>query len=168
MKKPLGILTAPCLVTVSRATASQVHPVDIVTMISRFRGSLDKAIITVNQSVLPQIYQLKDDNGNFIWSPGNSGSIAEKAMGSLYGIPMIVTEKNSALGTEGDLIMADWSHYLIGDKGGLVTDYSDHFKFQNDARAYRIKKRVDGQPWLKSAITPYKGGSTLSPFVALS
>lgn len=168
VNKPLGILNAPCLVTVSRATASQVHPVDIVTMISRFKGSLDKAVISVNQSVLPQIYQLKDDNGNFIWHPGSDRNIAGKAMGTIYGIPMIVTEKNPALGTEGDFIMADWSHYLIGDRGGLRTDYSQHFKFQNDQMAYRCVKRVDGQPWLKSAITPRNGGSTLSPFVALS
>ena len=168
VNKPLGILVAPCLVSVSRATASQIHPSDIVNMIARFKGSLDKAVFTVNQSALPQIYQLKDDNGNFIWHPGNSGSIATKAMGTLYGIPMKVTEKNPALGTKGDLILADWSHYLIGDRGGLRTDYSPHFKFQNDQMAYRCIKRVDGQPWLKSAITPRNGGSTLSPFVTIA
>ena len=168
VNKPLGILTAPCLVSVSRATASQIHPSDIVNMIARFRGSLDRAVFTVNQSALPQIYQLKDDNGNFVWHPGMSGSIAGKAMGTLYGIPMIVTEKNPALGTKGDLILADWGHYLVGDRGGLRTDYSQHFKFQNDQMAYRCVKRVDGQPWLKSAITPRNGGSTLSPFVTIA
>lgn len=168
VNKPLGILTAPCLVSVSRATASQIHPSDIVNMIARFKGSLDRAVFTVNQSALPQIYQLKDDNGNFIWHPGNSGSIATKAMGTLYGIPMVVTEKNPALGTKGDLILADWGHYLIGDRGGLRTDMSPHFKFQNDQMVYRCVKRVDGQPWLKSAITPRNGGSTLSPFVTIA
>jgi HK97 family phage major capsid protein len=168
VNKPLGILTAPCLVSVSRATASQIHPSDIVNMIARFKGSLDRAVFTVNQSALPQIYQLRDDNGNFIWHPGNSGSIATRAMGTLYGIPMVVTEKNPALGTKGDLILADWSHYLIGDRGGLRTDYSQHFKFKNDQMAYRCIKRVDGQPWLKSAITPRNGGSTLSPFVTIA
>lgn len=168
VNKPLGILVAPCLVSVSRATASQIHPSDIVNMIARFRGSLDKAVFVVNQSALPQIYQLSDPNGNYIWHPGMSGSIAGKAMGTLYGIPMVVSEKAPALGTKGDLILADWSHYLIGDRGGLRTDYSQHFKFQNDQMAYRCIKRVDGQPWLKSAITPRNGGSTLSPFVTIA
>ena len=168
VNKPLGILTAPCLVSVSRATASQIHPSDIINMIARFRGSLDKAVFTVNQSALVQIYQLRDDNGNYIWHPSGNGSIADKTMGTLYGIPLVVTEKNPALGTKGDLILADWSHYLIGDKGGLRTDYSQHFKFQNDQMAYRCIKRVDGQPWLKSAITPRNGGSTLSPFVTIA
>lgn len=168
VKKPLGILSAPALVTVSRATASQVHPLDIVTMMSRFRGSYDKAVLLINQSTIPQVFLMKDDNGNFIWHPGMSGTIANKVMGTIYGIPYIITEKASALGTEGDIILADWSHYLVGKRGGLVTDYSDHYFFNKDSRAYRCKARVDGQPWLKQAITPYKGGSTLSPFVALS
>lgn len=168
VNKPLGILTAPCLVSVSRATASQIHPSDIVNMIARFRGSLDRAVFVVNQSALPQIYQLRDENGNYIWHPGMSGSISSKAMGTIYGIPMKVSEKAPALGTKGDLILADWSHYLIGDRGGLRTDYSQHFKFQSDQMAYRCIKRVDGQPWLKSAITPRNGGSTLSPFVTIA
>lgn len=168
VKKPLGILNAPALVTVSRATASQVHPADIVGMMARFRGSYDKAVIMINQSTIPQVFLMKDDNGNYIWHPGMSGTIANKVMGTIYGIPYLITEKASALGTEGDIILADWSHYLVGKRGGLVTDYSDHYFFNKDSRAYRCKVRVDGQPWLKQAITPYKGGSTLSPFVALS
>jgi len=166
--KPLGILNAPALVTVSRATASQIHPIVFVTMISRFRGSYRNAIITINQSTIPQVYTMKDDNGNYIWHPGMSGSIASGVQGTIYGIPYEITEKNSALGTEGDVILSDWANYLIAKQGDIVVDYSDHYLFKNDARAYRAKCRVDGQPWLKSAITPYKGGSTLSPFVALS
>jgi HK97 family phage major capsid protein len=168
VNKPLGILNAPALITVSRSTASQVHPADIVGMIARFRGSLDRAVFVVNQSVLPQIFQLADPNGNYIWHPGMSGSIAGKAMGTIYGIPFIVTEKAPALGTTGDFGLYDFGHYLIGDLGGLRTDYSQHYKFQTDQMAYRCIKRVDGQPWLKSAITPRNGGSTLSPFVALA
>jgi hypothetical protein len=42
-----------------------------------------------------------------------------------------------------------------------------HFKFQNDQEVWRIVKRVDGQPWLDSAITPRAGGSTLSPFIGI-
>jgi hypothetical protein len=44
---------------------------------------------------------------------------------------------------------------------------SEHFKFQNDQTAYRIIQRVDGRPWLQSAITPKNNGATLSPFVSL-
>ena len=167
VNKPLGILVAPSLVTVSRATTSAVSTADVINMIARFRGSMDRAVFLVNQSTLPSIYKLKDENNNYIWHPGMNASVAEKAMGTLYGIPLVVTEKCPAVGTKGDIILADFGHYLIGDRGGLRTDYSQHFKFQSDQMAYRVIKRVDGQPWLKQAITPRRGGATLSPFVAI-
>lgn len=168
VNKPLGVLTAPCLVTVSRTTTSEIRTLDIINMMGRFNGSLDRAKLCVNQTVLPYIYQLRDANDNYIWHPGNSGSMATAPLGTIYGIPIKVTEKCPAVGTTGDVILSDWGYYLIGDKGGLRIDYSQHYKFQNDQMAYRVIKRVDGQPWLRSAITPRAGGSTLSPFVAVT
>jgi hypothetical protein len=34
--------------------------------------------------------------------------------------------------------------------------------------AFRVIERVDGRPWLQSAITPQNNGATLSPFVKLA
>ncbi len=167
VNKPLGILVSPALVTVSRATTSVISTADVIGMIAQFRGSLDRAVFLVNQSALPSIYKLKDEANNYIWHPSGSGSIADKAMGTLYGIPLVVTEKCPAVGTKGDIILADFGHYLIGDRGGLRTDYSQHYKFQSDQMAYRVIKRVDGQPWMKNSITPRRGGQKLSPFVAI-
>jgi HK97 family phage major capsid protein len=166
--KPLGILSAPALVTVSRNTASQVVTADIVTMLSRFRGNLGRAKFVVNQSVLPSLYKLKDENNNYIWHPGFTGSIASGSQGTLYGLPIVITEKLPAVGTTGDILLADFGHYLIGDRSGLRVEESIHYKFNNDQKAWRLIKRVDGQPWLESAITPRAGGSTLSPFVAVT
>jgi hypothetical protein len=45
---------------------------------------------------------------------------------------------------------------------------STEFKFGNDKTAMRLIERVDGTPWVKSAITPRKGANTLSPFVKLA
>jgi hypothetical protein len=45
---------------------------------------------------------------------------------------------------------------------------SPHFLFSTDKTAYRVVERVDGRPWLQSAITPKNGGNTLSAFVELS
>jgi hypothetical protein len=44
---------------------------------------------------------------------------------------------------------------------------SEHYKFANDVTAFRVIERCDGQPWLKSALTPKNAGPTLSPFVQL-
>jgi HK97 family phage major capsid protein len=132
-------------------------------MMARFKGNMSRAKFFVNQSVLPYIYALQDPNGSYIWAP----SAAAGSPGTLYGRPIVVTEKLPALGTTGDVLLADMGFYLIGDRAGMSVMTSEHFKFQNDQMAYRVTKRVDGQVWLDSAITPRAGGSTLSPFVGI-
>ncbi len=165
--KPLGIISAPCTVTVSRATASTINPIDIVKMISRFKGSLDRAVFVINQTCLPQIYTLQDNNGNFIFSNNYNTSMVDKMAGTLYGIPMIISEKAPALGSTADLGLYDFGQYLIGDREGLRVEESMHYQFNIDKNTWRFVKRVDGKPWMKNPITPYLGGSTLSPFVVL-
>jgi HK97 family phage major capsid protein len=81
---------------------------------------------------------------------------------------VIFTEKMETLGDAGDIAFVDLSYYLIGDRQQMSAMTSEHFKFSTDTTAYRIIQRVDGRPWLKSAITPHKGSNTLSPFVKLA
>jgi hypothetical protein len=50
----------------------------------------------------------------------------------------------------------------------MQTATSTEFKFGNDKTAMRVIERVDGTPWIKSAITPRKGSNTLSPFVKVA
>ena len=49
----------------------------------------------------------------------------------------------------------------------MTATSSTDFKFQTDETAFKIIERVDGRPWLNSALTPKNSGSTLSPFVKL-
>jgi hypothetical protein len=44
---------------------------------------------------------------------------------------------------------------------------SMHVRFLNDEMAFRITFRVDGHALWNSALTPFKGTNTLSPFVTL-
>ena len=166
--KPLGVTNSPAYVTISRNSGSVVVTDDIIDMISRFKGNLSRAKFVINQSSLPYIYKLMDGNDNYIWHPGMSGSISEAAPGTLYGIPIVVSEKVPALGTTGDVMLCDFGYYLIGDRQQIRVEESSHFKFQTDQTVWRAVCRVDGQPWLDSAITPRAGGSTLSPFVGIS
>jgi hypothetical protein len=50
----------------------------------------------------------------------------------------------------------------------MTASSSTDWKFGNDQTAFRIIQRVDGRPWIKSAITPKNGGNSLSPFVELT
>jgi hypothetical protein len=44
---------------------------------------------------------------------------------------------------------------------------SVHVRFLYDEQVFKFTYRVDGQPIWSSALTPFKGSNTLSPFVAL-
>jgi len=88
---------------------------------------------------------------------------------TLLGRPLYVTEKVPAAGTRGDLLFADFSHYLIGDRQVIQADSSPHFKFSSDKTAYKILERVDGRPWVNTPLTPRNGSSnTLSPYVTIA
>lgn len=165
--KPLGVLSAPCLKTVSRGTASTVNTDDITNMIGAFAGRYDRAVWIVNQTTLTYLLRLQDAAGNYIWMPGMSGDVGGmRYPGRLYGIPLIISEKAATLGSLGDVGLYDFSNYIIGDKDGLRIEESPHYKFPEDIRCWKFVKRVTGQPWLSTVITP-KNGSTISPFVAL-
>jgi HK97 family phage major capsid protein len=166
--KPLGIVNAPATVAVTRTTASKVGTVDLVNMLARFYRKGGQPVWIINQSVLPEIYKLKDENSNYILLPGMNSSIAGALPNTIYGIPVIVSEKLPALGTSGDILLADMRYYLIGDRQRITVDESMHVKFSTDEKAWRFVTRLDGQPWIDSAITPRAGGSTLSPFVKLT
>jgi len=85
----------------------------------------------------------------------------------LKGRPVLVVEQCPALGSVGDIIVADLSHYIIVD-GGLTPALSAHVNFMSDQTVWRFTLRVDGQPAFASAITPFKGNTTRSPFVTLA
>jgi HK97 family phage major capsid protein len=83
---------------------------------------------------------------------------------SIYGRPVFFTEKTPALGTTGDINFVDLSYYLIGDRQQVEVAASEHAFFQNDQTAYRIIERVDGRPWLQSALTPHNNSSNTLSF----
>jgi HK97 family phage major capsid protein len=88
---------------------------------------------------------------------------------SILGIPLILTEKVPTLGTTGDIALVDLSYYLIGDRQQMETANSEHFLFNTDKMAFRVIERLDGQPWLQSAITPHSNSAnTLTAFVQLA
>jgi HK97 family phage major capsid protein len=81
---------------------------------------------------------------------------------------VIATEYNATLGTVGDIMLVDLSQYTIVDKGGVQMATSLHVAFDTDEMRFRITYRVDGKPMWHSALTPFKGSATKSPFVTLA
>lgn len=169
----LGILNASALISVSKETAQEaasLYPENINKMYSRmWARSRANAVWLHNQDIEPQLfgmYQTIGTGGVPVFLPPNG--LSQSPYGTLMGRPLLPTEYNATLGTVGDLLLADLSQYLLLEKGELRVDMSEHVNFASDEIAMRFVFRVGGQPLWTSAVTPFKGTNTLSPFVALA
>lgn len=167
VNKPLGVTQAPATVTVGRVGTGSVQTSDLINMLARFYRRGGNPVFIVNQTVLPDLYKLKDEASNYILIPTFSGGASSPLPGTIYGVPIVVTEKVPARGAIGDVILADMRYYLIGDRQRLTIMESDHVKFKFGEKVWRFTQRVDGQPWIDAPITPRLGGQTISPFVQL-
>jgi HK97 family phage major capsid protein len=97
-----------------------------------------------------------------------AGGMTGSPTPNLLGRPVILSEKCQTLGTAGDIYLVDLSYYLVGDRQAMEMASSSHVRFNTDETDIRIIQRVDGRPWIDSALTPRNGSNTLSPFVALA
>jgi HK97 family phage major capsid protein len=171
--KMLGVLRSPCLITVDKEAGQLAKTVvyeNIIGMWSRLAASSQQnAVWLINQDVLPQLFNMGITVGVagapvFFPAGGASGS----PFNSIFGRPVIPVEYCETLGTKGDIILADFSQYLLAEKGGLQGTSSIHVRFLNDETAFRFVMRNDGLPIWPSALTPYKGTATVSPFITLA
>lgn len=170
---PQGILNSSALISVAKETGQAADTIvsgNIIKMYSRmWARSIPRASWFINQECLPQLMKLKIDigtGGQLLYMPANG--LSESPYGTLFGRPVIPLEQSSALGDKGDIIFADFNEYLLIDKGAPKSDTSIHVRFIYDEMAFRVVYRVNGQSVWKSALTPYKGSNTISPFITLA
>jgi HK97 family phage major capsid protein len=160
---PLGIINAPCAITVSRTTASQIAIADLRSMYARmkFGGSL---FWVASQTTLPQLLALADGGSNLIFAP----SAADGVPATLFGYPLYFADRSPALGSKGDLVLCDASYYLIKDGSGPFIEASQHVFFTSNKTVIKAFWNVDGKPWLSAAL-PLEGSTsnTVSPFIVL-
>ena len=166
--QPVGIINSALPITVAKEasqTAATVNANNLVKMLARFKGNMANAEWYLNPDVLPQLPLMTVGNQP-VFIPG--GSFSNAPFGTLFGRPIVPLEFCETLGTKGDIILGDFSEYMIVQKGGMEVAESMHVKFLTDEMAYRFITRVDGQPMHNEPITPLKGSNTLSPFVMLA
>ena len=168
--QPLGILNAPCLVTVDpevgQGEATIVYD-NLTKMMSRmFAGSFGNSAWIVHQSAIPQLLGLTIPVG----TGGSHIQVMKESNGqfSILTRPVLFTEKTETLGSKGDIILADFSQYVVGLREGMRFDTSIHAHFSTDELLSRIIERHDGQPLWDSALTLADGTTTVSPFVTLA
>ena len=169
--QPLGILNADALVSVAKETGQAANTIvyeNVVKMFSRMLPqSTARAVWVVNPNVFPQLAAMSlsvGTGGSAVWMSNAVGG----PPATILGRPVVFSEKCQTLGTAGDIYFVDFGYYLIGDRMALQMASSPHVRFNNDETVWRFTQRVDGRPWLTSALTPRFGTTTLSAIVALA
>ena len=162
--QPLGILNSSAIISPQRATATTVVFGDLAQMVSDFTpDSYQTAAWFIGPGTIDQIIQLVTVPLTWL------RSMQDGLPTTLLGWPLYTVGCLPALDTAGDIILADPTYYLIGDHvSGMRISFSPHYKFRNDQLAWRVTKRVDGQPMLDNAVTGEDGTATYSPFVTLA
>lgn len=172
--QPLGAVVSDVCIAVSAEAgqgAATVEYENILKMWSRmWARSRRRAAWFINQDVEPQLNKLQaiiGTGGVPVYLP--PGGLSASPFASLMGRPVIPVEYAKTLGTEGDILLADWSMYKGIRKGeGVDVNSSIHVRFLEGETAFRAIYRVDGQPKWREALTPANGTNTLSPFVTLA
>ena len=168
--EPLGILNADCTIVqdkeAGQAADSIVYP-NLVKMLSRLHAaSFQNSVWVCHQSTIPELLQLSIAIGT-----GGSHIPVLQENGGQFTIltrPVIFTEKTAVLGDQGDILLADFSQYIIGlRQDGMRMDLSQHVYFTTDEGAARLIERHDGQPLWGESLTLEDGSTTVSPFVVL-
>jgi HK97 family phage major capsid protein len=179
--QPQALSAASCAVGVDRAVASQVQMADVVAMVKALHPAAVQAALTpdltyvrwlVGSSVFTYLLELYLAIGtptNTAVAPSDWFSLGDgHGVGpSILGIPASVTDHQPALGSTGDMILADLSQYVIADRQEMTVERSPTGpSFAADASDFRIRSRVDGRYWVQSQTTTEAGG-TVSPVVVL-
>lgn len=184
---PLGVLSGQGLVTVAKETGQAAGTIAYENIL-KMRNALiaqcrPNAKWYINQDVEMQLIKLLTPTGSV--SSTGEGAV-EKIAGSsgmplyawpgqygnpdgmLFGIPVKPIEQCAALGSKGDIVLMDASQYLIVERSGVTRQASMHIRFDYDETVFKFSWRLGGRPDWDSAITPYKGTTARSPYVALA
>lgn len=171
--QPTGILNAAAVVEVAKETSQTANTIvfpNLVKMYNRlYFSSRGAAVWLCNQEVTAQLVSMTFPNASGTQSAfgGVSFNAHDEFPLRVFGAPVITVENCAALGTVGDIILADLSQYVVIDKP-LEVAVSTEFHFNQYETVYRFVYRWDAKsPWT-SALTPYKGSATTSPFIVLA
>ena len=127
---PLGIINAPCLVSVAKETsqaASTVRGPNLVKMVARMPAeSYSRAVWLINQDVYPFLLAagiaVVDAAGTTaqgvgpIWAAPNG--LSQTPYGTILGRPIVVTEACPTVGSVGDEVRQRVAAVLARDRRG--------------------------------------------------
>jgi HK97 family phage major capsid protein len=169
----LGIVGNAPTVSVAKETNQSAATIVYENIIKMYARMLARCVPGaewfINQMVWPQLFKLSLSvgvGGLPAFLPPNG--LSDAPFGTLMGLKINVIEQASALGTVGDIVLANFSNDYAVISKPMTSASSIHVLFTSNQTTFRWVWPVIGKPVLSSAITPYKGADTLGPFVTLA
>jgi HK97 family phage major capsid protein len=182
---PQSLVNSAAAKTVARAGSNAVVLADIVGMAQVLHPAALQAGLTpgltsvrwlLSSEVFSQILELYLNTGGATpgtnvtpvalsdwFSLGNGHDVGP----SLLGLPASVTDHQPALGSTGDVILADLERYVVGDWLTMTVEQAaGGAGFPSDASDFRVRSRLDGRYWVQSQTTT-EAGQQVSPVVVL-
>ena len=161
--KPMGVLECPCLHECDRTTGGEIKIEDLYCMVHHMIPG-GNPVWVITHCAQEEIFSLADALGNLlVMDKDITGPVPQ----SLFGWPIIWSEKMPAFGQAGDILLADFSYYSVADLGGIEIQASPHFKFTNNITVIRAVLYTDGKCELSCPIE-LMNGESVSPFVSLT
>jgi HK97 family phage major capsid protein len=161
--EPLGALNSDALISVQKESgqaANTVLPENLINMALRlWPPSHMRARWYVGPGVFGQIAGAQFANGT---------PVIEYAAGERFvlGLPLELTEHTLALGSKGDILLADFSQTLVTEQSPEFIG-SIHVRFLEHENCFRFRFRADAAPAWAEPITLENTAATVSPYVAL-
>ncbi len=169
--KPLGILQAASLLTLTKETSQDAATVvfqNIINMYARLYAPLrGDAVWLINQDIEPQLDQLAFNQVGENLSGSQPlympvAGLQESPNARLKSRPVLPFQSCPTLGTSGDIVLVDLSQYAVLTKaGGIDTATSMHLYFDQQLMSFRFVFRITGKPMWNSTIAPRNGSNTL-------
>lgn len=167
----LGLLSAPATVSQAKETGQAAATINVTNLSKMWAHvparSKARGVWLINNDVEPQLDVLSIPAGTGALEPRFVTYDQQGAM-RIKGRPVIQLEQCETLGTVGDIIFADFSQYILSPQGAIEGDSSMHVRFVYGEKTFRWRYYVNGRPAWLSSLTPYKGSTSLSPFVTLA
>ena len=116
----------------------------------------------MNIGLLEKLVQFATAN-TVVWIPNARQALPM----TLFGIPIIYTEKLPVIANADSVLLCDLDYYWIGDRQDAEISASIHANFTKNQTVWRFSHRVDGQGALNGAIN-LADGSDVSPFVSFA
>lgn len=161
LAEPVGILTAPALVKVAAESSGNGAGTLIRKNLSKCSGRLlpgfdNESFWVVSPSAKIEIEDL------LLTAGGNTGRELQAGFGpTLLGKPVVTSMEAQAVGTEGDATCVAPSGFLTLVKaGGIRTDATIYFYFDQGLQTLRSYLRIGQVPLLSAAVAPKLDTST--------